>query len=112
MSLGYARSAQLRGAIEFSSAKAFLASDVVSVTSSLVVDIAMPGMSCPELQQELRRRGYEIPIAFITAQGDESVRQRLLAEGAVECLVKPFLARSPCSTQSTPRCGLGKLERM
>lgn len=50
----------------------------------------MPGMSGPELQQELRRRRHEIPIVFITAQGDESVRQRLLAEGAVECLFKPF----------------------
>ena len=74
----------------FSSAEAFLASNVVSETSCLVVDITMPGMSGPELQQELRRRRHEIPIVFITAQGDESVRQRLLAEGAVECLFKPF----------------------
>jgi FixJ family two-component response regulator len=50
----------------------------------------MPGMSGPELQQELRRRQQKIPIVFITAPGDESVRPRLLAEGAVECLFKPF----------------------
>ena len=74
----------------FSSAEAFLASDVVSETSCLLLDIAMPGMSGPELQQELMRRRQEIPIVFITAQGDESVRPRLLAEGAVECLFKPF----------------------
>jgi FixJ family two-component response regulator len=74
----------------FSSAEAFLASNVVSETSCLVVDITMPGMSGPELQQELRRRRYEIPIVFITSLGDESVRPRLLAEGAVECLFKPF----------------------
>jgi FixJ family two-component response regulator len=50
----------------------------------------MPGISGPELQQELIRRGCEIPIVFISAQGDESIRPRLLAEGAVECLFKPF----------------------
>jgi FixJ family two-component response regulator len=74
----------------FSSAKAFLASDVVSETSCLLLDVAMPGMSGPELQQELIRRRREIPIVFITAGGDESVRPRLIAEGAVECLFKPF----------------------
>ena len=74
----------------FSSAEAFLASDVVRETSCLLLDVAMPGMSGPELQQELRRRRQTIPIVFITAHGDESVRPRLLAEGAVECLFKPF----------------------
>ncbi len=74
----------------FSSAEAFLASDVVSETSCLLLDIAMPGMSGPELQQELARRRQEIPIVFITAGGDASIRRRLVAEGAVECLFKPF----------------------
>jgi FixJ family two-component response regulator len=50
----------------------------------------MPGMSGPDLQQELMRRRQEIPIVFITANGDSSVRSRLLTQGAVECLVKPF----------------------
>jgi len=76
----------------FSSAEAFLGSDVVSQTSCLLLDVAMPGMSGPELQQELRRRRQKIPIVFITAPGDESVRRRLLADGAVDCLFKPFSA--------------------
>jgi FixJ family two-component response regulator len=74
----------------FSSAEAFLASDVVSETNCLLLDVAMPGMSGPELQQELIRRRQKIPIVFITARSDDSVRPRLLAEGAVECLFKPF----------------------
>ena len=74
----------------FPSAEAFLASDVVSETSCLLLDIAMPGMSGPELQEELIRRRQEIPIVFITAHGDSTVRPRLLARGAVECLFKPF----------------------
>src|SRR6478672_3475306 len=74
----------------FSSAEAFLASDVVNETSCLILDVAMPGMSGPDLQRELTRRGREIPIVFITAHADASVRPRLLERGAVECLFKPF----------------------
>ena len=74
----------------FSSADAFLASDFVSDTSCLLLDVAMPGMSGPELQQELIRRQQDIPIVFITANGDKTIRPRLLAQGAVECLFKPF----------------------
>jgi FixJ family two-component response regulator len=77
-------------AVAFSSAEAFLASDVVSETSCLLLDIAMPGMSGPDLQQELTRRRQQIPIVFITAHADRTVRPRLLARGAVECLFKPF----------------------
>ena len=74
----------------FSSAEAFLATNAVSETSCLLLDVAMPGMSGPELQQELIGRQQEIPIVFITANGDKTVRPRLLAQGAVECLFKPF----------------------
>ena len=74
----------------FSSAEAFLASDAVSETSCLILDIAMNGMSGPDLQQELARRRQNIPIVFITGHGDRSIRPHLLALGAVECLFKPF----------------------
>ena len=74
----------------FSSAEAFLASGVVGETSCLLLDIAMPGMSGPELQQELSRGGQEIPIVFITAGGEEPVRSRAVSDGAVACLFKPF----------------------
>jgi len=74
----------------FSSAEEFLASDYLGQTRCLVLDVAMPGMSGPDLQQELARRRQEIPIVFITAHRDEDVRPRLLERGAVECLFKPF----------------------
>jgi FixJ family two-component response regulator len=74
----------------FSSAEAFLASEVVGETRCLILDVAMPGMSGPDLQQELTRRRREIPIVFITAHEDATIRPRLLARGAVECLFKPF----------------------
>ena len=74
----------------FSSAEEFLASDCVCQTRCLILDIAMPGMSGPDLQRELTLRQKEIPIVFITAHRDETVRPRLLEQGAVECLFKPF----------------------
>jgi len=74
----------------FSSAEEFLASEAANETRCLVLDVGLPGMSGPDLQQELTRRGNVIPIVFITAQGDTSLRPRLLARGAVACLLKPF----------------------
>jgi FixJ family two-component response regulator len=74
----------------FSSAEEFLGSEVVVQTSCLIVDVAMPGMDGPTLQQELAHRQQAIPIVFITAYGDEAVRARLLEAGAVDCLFKPF----------------------
>jgi FixJ family two-component response regulator len=77
-------------ACTFSSAEEFLASDYIDETNCLLLDIAMLGMSGPDLQRELQRRWQEIPIVFITAQRDEAVRSRLIEQGAVECLFKPF----------------------
>ena len=74
----------------FASAEAFLASNAADATNCLVLDVGLPGMSGPALQQELRRRGVTVPIVFITAQRDEALRPRLLAAGAVACLLKPF----------------------
>jgi FixJ family two-component response regulator len=74
----------------FSSAEEFLSSGAVAETSCLILDVSMPGMSGPELQQELKRRGEEIPVIFITAQKDEAIRARAFAQGAAGFLLKPF----------------------
>ena len=74
----------------FPSGEAFLESHFVRRTWCLVLDVAMPGMSGLDLQQELLRRHEKISIVFITATGDETIRPRVLAQGAVECLSKPF----------------------
>jgi FixJ family two-component response regulator len=78
------------GARAFSSAEEFLSSDCLNQTSCLILDIAMPGMSGPELHQELKRRGAEMPVIFITGQKDETIRSRVLAQGAAGFLIKPF----------------------
>jgi FixJ family two-component response regulator len=74
----------------FSSAEEFLASERIRETRCLILDIAMPGMTGLDLQRELKVRGYEIPIIFITAQKDEAVRARAFEQGAAEFLLKPF----------------------
>ena len=74
----------------FSSAEEFLTSNFVGRTNCLILDVAMPGMSGPDLQRELMNRRKAIPIIFITAHEGETVRPRLIEQGAVECLSKPF----------------------
>jgi FixJ family two-component response regulator len=74
----------------FASAEAFLSSAIVENTRCLILDIAMPGMSGPELHSELKARGQVIPVIFVTAATDEAVRQRMRDAGAVDCLFKPF----------------------
>jgi FixJ family two-component response regulator len=74
----------------FSSAEAFLASEWLERTKCLVLDMAMPGMTGPELQRELIRRRAGIPVVFITAQASEAVRPGVIHPSAVACLIKPF----------------------
>ena len=74
----------------FASAQELLDSGELVRIGCLILDITMPGMSGPELHQELRRRGQAVPVVFITAAGDKTMRPRLMAQGAVDCLFKPF----------------------
>lgn len=79
-------------ATPFVSAEAFLQSAELGDTRCLISDVMMPSMSGPQLQQEVNRRKLEIPIIFITGRRDSTLRKTLLAQGAVECLFKPFRA--------------------
>jgi len=74
----------------FASAEEFLDSDAQHLSSCLIADIRMPGMSGLDLQARLNAEQSRIPIVFMTAHGDERVRMQALRSGAVEFLVKPF----------------------
>ena len=74
----------------FSSAEEFLASGAIARSQCLILDVAMPGMCGPELQEELNCRKIKIPIIFITGHRDETLRSRLIEQGAIACLIKPF----------------------
>lgn len=82
-SLGYV-------AYEFASAHDFLRSGEADETSCLIVDVQMPGMSGLDLQHRLIADGHRLPIIFITAFPNESVRARALKAGALGVLPKPF----------------------
>ncbi|ADG20008.1 response regulator transcription factor [Paraburkholderia atlantica] len=74
----------------FSSAESFLASGVVDQTDCLLLDVSMPGMGGPALFRELKRLGKGVPVVFITAHKDGAFRNHLTAQGAYDCLFKPF----------------------
>ena len=75
----------------YTSAEEFLhCAEGMTRTGCLILDVAMPGMSGPELQLELARQGVPIPIVFVSADADDVLCQQLLARGAVACLSKPF----------------------
>jgi len=74
----------------FASAEEFLAAGCAGEARCLILDIGMPGMSGEDLQHELKLRRETVPIVFITAHGDDALRPRVLDQGAVECLFKPF----------------------
>src|SRR5580658_8687266 len=73
----------------FAAPSEFLQSGYVDNATCLILDIAMPGMSGPELRRELLKRGYDIPTIFITAHAGFA-SQRDLWDGGVDCLLKPF----------------------
>jgi len=78
--------------VAFASAEQFLGSGELPEFDCLILDIAMPGMSGPELQRELARRGETVPVIFITGHADANVCATLVKAGAVEVLIKPFSA--------------------
>ena len=73
----------------FATPDEFLQSGCIDDAKCLILDIAMPGMSGPELRRELLRQGHDIPTIFITAHADFA-SQPDMREGAVDCLLKPF----------------------
>jgi FixJ family two-component response regulator len=74
----------------FSSAEAFLASDCVNDSQCLILDVVMPGMNGPDLEQELLARGRKVPIIYMTADPDEAGRAGLPEQSLMRCLKKPF----------------------
>ena len=73
----------------FVSAEEFLASPCLAQTTCLVLDVSLPGMDGLALQQRLAEAGSTVPIIFISAHADESMRTRALQAGAAAFFVKP-----------------------
>ena len=77
-------------AVMHASADEFLASYDISRPGCLVLDVRMPGLSGPELQQRLNALGATIPIVFITGHGDVPMAVEAMQAGAVDFIQKPF----------------------
>ena len=73
----------------FASAEEFLEFPRQQEIACLILDIRLPGMSGIELQRRLSESGCTIPIIFVTAHGDASLRNMLLKAGAAGFLNKP-----------------------
>lgn len=73
----------------FNSAQAFLNAYRPQRAGCLLLDIRMPGMSGLDLQNELHKRRYTIPIIFLTGHGDVPLAVRALKRGAADFIEKP-----------------------
>ena len=76
----------------FDSAEAFLAANPATKRGCAIVDIRMAGMDGMQLQSELRQRGVNLPIIFLTGHGDIPMSVRAIKAGAVDFLTKPITA--------------------
>jgi FixJ family two-component response regulator len=74
----------------YCSAEEFLGSPRLDAADCLILDVRLEGMSGPDLQRELKTAGHSIPIVFVTAHETEALRERMFADGAIDCLLKPF----------------------
>ncbi|MBH5371197.1 response regulator transcription factor [Bradyrhizobium glycinis] len=78
----------------FASAEELLRSPYLDETSCVITDVQMSPMSGLELLAEIRTRGYDVPVIFITAFPNNRVRASALSAGATGLLAKPFGAKA------------------
>jgi FixJ family two-component response regulator len=104
-SMGYATAT-------FASAEEFLQSGRLHDTACIITDVQMPGMSGIDLQDHLTTNGHSVPVIFVTAFPDESIRERAMEAGACGFLSKPFREESliECLDQALERHKSGTRE--
>ncbi|NIE76522.1 response regulator [Pantoea sp. Tr-811] len=76
--------------LAFAAGEAFLASDLSRDAGCLLLDLKMPGLGGLEVQRELARQGWRVPVICMSAHWDEGTLQAAMREGALACLGKPF----------------------
>jgi FixJ family two-component response regulator len=74
----------------FASAEDYLAREIFEGSICLVLDVRMPGLKGPGLQEALEKRGACEQIVFLTGHGDVPTATRAMKKGAVDFLTKPF----------------------
>ncbi len=74
----------------FASSRAFIERGEYERADCLVLDVRMPGPSGLDVQHLLVSAGHDVPIVFITGQGDIPMAVQAMSVGAIDYLVKPF----------------------
>jgi len=74
----------------FASAEEFLGREHFNGIGCLLLDVQMPGLTGMDLQEELNRADYHMPIIFITGHGNIPMSVEAMKKGAVDFLTKPF----------------------
>ena len=74
----------------FTSAEQFLQSPALAAAACVIADVRMPGLDGLELQRRIRLVRPELPVVFISAHGDDVVRDQALRDGATAFFDKPF----------------------
>ena len=111
---------------QFSDAAGYLDEAEKLPRGCVLLDIRMPGMSGIELQEELRRRGRNEPIVFVTGHGDVGLAVKAMKAGAVDFLEKPLdqgellvilnrllsKAKASAPSQEALRQSLSRLDRL
>lgn len=74
----------------FDSAEELIESTQSKKLDCLILDVALPGMSGPDLQRRLTEDRNVVPVIFITANSDQGLRERVLQHGAAGFFYKPI----------------------
>jgi FixJ family two-component response regulator len=83
------RSIGMRTAL-FASPSELLAVAMPTVPACIILDVRLPGISGLDFQDQLTKRGIDLPIVFMTGHGDIPMTVRAMKAGAVDFLAKPF----------------------
>jgi FixJ family two-component response regulator len=73
----------------YQSAAAFFAGDTPSRPGCLILDVRMPDVTGLQMQAEMNRREYPLPIIFLTGHGDVDMAVQTMKDGAKDFLQKP-----------------------
>ena len=77
-------------ALPFTSGRAFLEACDRQRNACVLLDVRMPGMGGLNVQEELRRRGIDLPLIFVSGHADVPIVVRAFRAGAVDFIEKPY----------------------
>ncbi|EQM70243.1 response regulator transcription factor [Pseudomonas solani] len=77
-------------ALPFTSGRAFLEACDAGLNACVLLDVRMPGMGGLNVQEEMRARGIELPVIFVSGHADVPIVVRAFKAGARDFIEKPY----------------------